>query len=157
MLPIATSTCRLLHRGTGRTAFVVRAEAFLKSTPISFDGDKYILFTASRAAVVSVSPETARLWIDLGTSCVCSWGPASSHLDDTFDWASFLPELGAPLPFVLMTTWHDQESLEDALRFAFYSAVAPNGPLAEFASVVVLVDSVDLQMECEQWVRTNTE
>ena len=88
---------------------------------------------------------------------MCAWGPASSGLDDLFDYATFLPELGTPLAFTLMTTWHDKESLEEALWFAFYNATAPDDLEEELESIVILADSPTLAERCNTWVRENSE
>lgn len=74
-----------------------------------------------------------------------------------FDYATFLPELGEPLSFTLMTTWHDDETLEDALRFAFYDASAPDDLEEELEAIVILVDSSALAKRCDTWVREYSE
>jgi hypothetical protein len=146
-----------VHRPTGRSALVVCEEDFLRSKPTSVDGQKYILFTASEKQVLSTEVTEARSWIEAGTGYMCAWGPASSELDDLFDYATFLPELGTRLPFTLMTTWHDKGTLEEALWFAFYCATAPDDLKEELRSVVMLVDSSDLAERCSTWVLENTE
>lgn len=88
---------------------------------------------------------------------MCAWGPASSGLDDLFDYATFLPELGEPLPFTLMTTWHDDESLEEALWYAFHCATAPDDLKEQLESVVILVDSTSLAARCITWIQRNSE
>jgi hypothetical protein len=74
-------------------------------------------------------------------------------LDDTFDYAGFLPELGPPLPFTLMTTWHDSEPLEETLEFAFCAAHPPDDLAASLDSVVVVVDSDELEERCRRWLQ----
>jgi hypothetical protein len=147
----------LVHRPTGRKAFMVCAENLLTSTPVFIDKTKYVLFIASEKVVLLSEVEEARRWIDAGVGYMCAWGPASSGLDDLFDYATFLPELGEPLSFTLMTTWHDDETLEDALRFAFYDASAPDDLEEELETIVVLVDSSAFAKRCETWVRENSE
>ena len=147
----------LVHRPTGRAAFIVYAENLLASDPTSFDKQKYVLFIASEKSVLLSEVREARRWVEAGVGYMCAWGPASSELDDLFDYATFLPELGTPLPFTLMTTWHDKEELEEALWFAFYSATAPNDLEAELKSVVILVDSPALAERCGTWVLENLQ
>jgi hypothetical protein len=146
----------LVHRPTGRTARLVFAENLLASSPVSIDGKKYILFASEKAAASSDIGQ-ARRWIDAGVGYMCAWGPASSELDDLFDYATFLPELGTPVAFTLMTTWHDDEPLERALWFAFYSANAPDDLTEDLESIVILVDSPTLAQRCRSWVQENAE
>jgi len=147
----------LVHRPTGRSAFIIRAENLLASNPLSIETKKYVLFIASEKAVFSCEVREARQWVDAGVGYMCAWGPASTELDDLFDYASFLPELGTPLAFTLMTTWHDKETLEEALWFAFYNAIAPDDLEQELESVVILADSSALAERCSTWVLENTE
>ncbi len=68
--------------------------------------------------------DNASLLIERGASYVCCWGPGAERLEDAFDEAGVLRELKAnslPTDDVLMTTSHDQESLEEALWFAAWS------------------------------------
>jgi hypothetical protein len=147
----------LLHRPTGRSAFIVCAENLLASNPVSIDKAPYILFIASEKLVLSVEVREARRWVDAGVAYMCAWGPASSELDDLFDYATFLPEVGTPLTFTLMTTWHNKEPLEEALWFAFYNATAPDELEEELESVVILADSPALAERCRTWVLENSE
>lgn len=147
----------LVHRPTGRSAFIVCAERLLASKPVSIDQTRYVLFIASEMSVMSAEVIEARRWVDAGAAYMCAWGPASSELDDLFDYATFLPEAGTPLPFTLMTTWHDNEPLEKALWFAFYNATIPDELEVEIESVVILTDSPALAERCKTWVLENFE
>lgn len=150
------SSIPLVHRPTGRPASIVCAEDLLASKPACI-GAKYVLFVASERVDVSAEVAQARSWVDAGAAYMCAWGPASSELDDVFDYAAFLPEVGEPLAFALLTTWHDKEALEDALWFAFYNATAPDDLKDELESVVVLTDSLALAERCAMWIRDNSE
>lgn len=146
----------LIHRPTGRAALIVFAENLLASDPVFIDKKKYILFIASEKPVLSSELEEARRWVDAGVGYMCAWGPASSGLDDLFDFAQFMPELGTPVPFLLLTTWHDKETLEEALYFAFYDAHPADDLHEVLDSIVMLVDSSDLAERCVAWVRENS-
>ena len=147
----------LVHRPTGRSAVIVCEENFLASTAVSIDKKPYIFFIASEKLALSVAVSEARRWVDAGVAYMCAWGPASSELDDLFDYATFLPEVGTPLTFTLMTTWHDKEPLEEALWFAFYNATAPDELEEELESVVILADSPALAERCRTWVLEDSE
>lgn len=147
---------RLIHEPTGRNVTVVRSPDFATAKPAELEGRKYVLFIASHRAATFSTPELARQWINAGAAYVCAWGPASGHVEEDFDYASFLPELGTPLPSTLMTTSHHDESMSDALWFAFYNTPFASDDQA-LDNVVILVDSPELEQECLTWVRSNTE
>jgi hypothetical protein len=147
----------LKHQGTGRRASVIKVERFEGSEPLSVASGRYVLLIASERPSSGCTAELARSWIDAGASYVCAWGSASDDIEEAFDYASFLPELGQPLPFTLMTTSHKDEPLEAALWFAFYNAAAPDNRSRELDTVVVIVDSFDLELRCTSWIRKNEE
>jgi hypothetical protein len=147
----------LKHPGTGRFASVLRVGRLGAAKPVSIGAQKYVLVVASESAAIQFAEEQARAWVEAGAAYVCAWGPASSVVEETFDHASFLPELGEPLPFTLMTTSHEKEPLEEALWFAFYTATPPEDLPHELNTVVVVVDSAALEERCVSWVQENTE
>ena len=131
----------LKHPGTGRLAAVVRANRFWELAPIIVAPGRYVLVIASEQAAQLSSVATARRWVNSGASYICSWGKNSAEIEQIFDYAAFLPELGEPLPFTLMTTSHTEEPWEEALWFAFYNGKAPDEPEDGACPVVVVVDS----------------
>ena len=110
-----------------------------------------------RANRTTFAVETARAWVNAGVCYVCAWGPNSPEIEDTFDYASFLPELGGPLSFTLMTTCHTDEPLEEALWFAFYNGKSPEEPEDGMCPVVVVADSAKLAAMCVAWIEDNIE
>jgi hypothetical protein len=84
-------------------------------------------------------------------------GPDSAEVEETFDYASFLPECGEPLPFTLMTTSHRDKTPEKALWFAFYNATPPDDLKHKLNSIVIIVDSDALLTSCTAWARENSE
>jgi hypothetical protein len=73
-----------------------------------------------------------------GCVYVCAWGPGSELVHDTFDATSNETEyLTGP---VVMTTWHEDESLEQALTFLMRDALPSDAWIASCrASVVVVI------------------
>ena len=59
----------------------------------------------------------ARDLLEQGCVHMCSWGPDASRIHDMFDWLAVEAELaGRPyVEDVLMTTWHERDSLDDVL------------------------------------------
>jgi hypothetical protein len=66
------------------------------ASPISIAAGKYVVVIASERQKVPFGSKAARAWIDAGASYICSWGPDSANVEEAFDDASFLPELGEP-------------------------------------------------------------
>jgi hypothetical protein len=147
----------LIHTGSGRPAHLVRAESLTKAEPVGLKGQKYVLVTVSERADAIMSVEQARRWLEAGAAYVCSWGPGSSAMEESFDYASFLPKLGVPFPYTVMTTSHPKETMEEALWFAFWNARPPDDQPDPISSVMVLLDSASLETRCTEWIKTNRE
>ncbi len=145
---------RLRHPGSGREALLVCTPDWLDSEPVSLAGERYVLFAGS-ARSTATSHETARCWIDAGASYLCAWGTSADDVEEAFDHASFLDDLGPPLGFTLMTTSHARCPLEEALWFAFYNALQPGELSTPLNAVVIVIDEPALARACEQWVSGN--
>lgn len=143
----------LRHAETRRSAAVLRVDSFWETAPVSITDGRYVLVVASERLAALSSTETARAWVEAGASYICAWGPDSREVEDTFDYASFLPEFGDPLSFTLMTTSHPDEALDEALWFAFHNATAPDDLGETLNSVVIVVDSDSLASRCLAWVQ----
>ncbi len=157
MHPSRSSGQVLTHIGSGRQVLVSRAEALANAEPIVLNGEKYVLFTASEQVDATMSVRQARRWLEAGAAYICSWGPRAPETEESFDYASFMPELGEPFPYTVMTTSHADETLEEALWFAFWNARPPDDQPDPISSVVVLVDSAELEVRCAEWIKTNRE
>lgn len=147
----------LKHPGTGRLATVLRIQNLESASPFSVSAGKFILVIASERQILPLGVNTARAWIDAGASYICAWGPGSADVEETFDYASFLPECGDPLPFTLMTTSHRDKTPDEALWFAFYNARSPDDLKHDLNAVVIVVDSDALWSTCTAWVKENNE
>jgi hypothetical protein len=157
MQPPHTIEATLRHPGTGRFASVIQAEDLWSCIPVSVPQGSYVLFMASDRQTQLSRVDAARAWVEAGAVYVCAWGPKSPDTEETFDYAAFLPELGEPLAFTLMTTSHSKEPLEDALWFAFYNGKAPDEVDDGTCPVIVVVDSKALEEQATAWVQGNTE
>ncbi len=71
-------------------------------------------------------------WIvDCGCLYMMAWGQNCSAWDDSVDWANIEKSGFEDVPehqFV-MTTWHDNDSLDEVFRFSKIDAEHPDGPL----------------------------
>ena len=64
----------------------------------------------------------ARALFARGVAYVCAWGPGCERVHDIFDEVELELEGQRPPESVVMTTWHNDESLEEALWFFVYSS-----------------------------------
>ncbi len=84
------------------------------------------LFIAADASKISNERirAVAKLLIGRGLAYLCTWGPDCERVHDSFDFADleFDPQ---GTRAVIMTTWHDDESLSEAIWF-FVSAAFPD-------------------------------
>lgn len=120
-------------------------------------GKRFVLVIGSESRRASISCHRARRWIDAGASYVCAWGPSANAIEESFDYASFMPEYGEPLPFTFMTTSHEEGSLEQALWFAFWCSAPPEDLNDELSSVLVVVDTPALRDKSKSWISANTQ
>nr|WP_297526109.1 hypothetical protein [uncultured Roseateles sp.] len=101
-----------------------------------------------RAVIVADLPVTAAQqnrisdWL-VGGGCLyaMAWGVAASSWDDAIDWASIARSDGADVPesSLVMTTWHDGETLSEVFDFAIRCASHPTEALDELIVVHVAI------------------
>lgn len=81
----------------------------------------------------------ARQLVEQGAGFVCAWGPDCERVHDAFDAASpYAPGDDG----VLMTTWHEKDTLEDALHFLVWAA-EPDGRFARACDTWIAVSVAD--------------
>ena len=116
---------------------VLGRDLFLRSIPTPQDMPRrpsvttakfacLIAWDARSARVEEVSA-IARQLLDAGAVYVCAWGPGCERVHDIFD-----EERDGPNPLisadpVVMTTWHEDESLAEALGFVLAAAIPDDG------------------------------
>ena len=114
--------------GTGihdqRAWYVADATDLRAAVAFTSPSPHFVLLLAAdtRAATGPDLVDVASTFVRLGASYVCCWGPGAERLESCFDEAGFLLD---PEPSdsgdVLMTTSHENESLEEAAWFAAWS------------------------------------
>ncbi len=77
-----------------------------------------IAWDSERADVETIS-RFAESLIREGAAYFCTWGPGCERVHDIIDEIDSYPfnDLGSPESSVIMTTWHAEDSLEEALYF----------------------------------------
>ena len=86
--------------------------------------------------------EVSRWLVDAGCLYMMAWGPNCTRWDDSVDYAQIAkyPD-GAPDPDFVMTTWHEDETLEEVFWFAGFCASDQYGLIKH--SLIVHVGTVD--------------
>jgi hypothetical protein len=140
------------HTPTGRTALLVQSNDIAAAVSRAASNDKFILLALSDGQLRGLTTKQARTCIEQGVSYICAWGQDCEDLEETFDYAAFLPELGPELPFTLMTTAHRDQPLEEALEFAFRLAQPPDDLPFPLNRVVLVADTDELLTRCTEWL-----
>jgi hypothetical protein len=76
----------------------------------------FLAWDASSVATEEISC-LATLLHNRGLAYLCAFGPGCERVHDTFDEVELELDSARPSQSVIMTTWHKDESLEDALWF----------------------------------------
>lgn len=110
---------------------------------LEFPSEKFILFLAADFA--SIDPqliaEIGKGLIAKGLVYVCTWGPDCEKAHDAFDHGTYKFEEETGTDFHLMTSWHENESLDGALWYGVFSAFAPDEFLTETAIFCVTISN----------------
>ncbi len=96
---------------------------------IVWDGTDVSLDTISRLA---------RRLIDAGAVYFCTWGPDCERIHDLIDEVAVTDTLISDTNATLMTTWHHDESLAEAIWYALYCALPNDLHPDECRSVIAL-------------------
>ena len=147
----------LTHTPSGRSALLVQSTDIVAAVGGVASNDKFVLVALSDGQLRGLTEKQARACIDQGACYICAWGRNCEEMEETFDYAAFLPELGGDLPFTLMTTSHRDDTLEDALEFAFRWAQPPDDLPFPLNRVVVVADTNGLLERCAQWIATENK
>jgi hypothetical protein len=96
---------------------------FTASFPIA--GQHFVLFLAwdARAASDDQIRGLAQTLLSRGLAYLVAWGPDCSRVHDIFDFVFVEEHLDRHPESVVMTTWHDDESLASALWFFLFNTV----------------------------------
>jgi len=116
----------------------------------------FVLLLAANTTPLS-GPElvdAARRILEAGASYVCCWGPGCERLHDCFDEARFGfddPDAGDD---VIMTTWHEDESLEEAIWFAINTAFpTPKYEVTTRIVAVLTIANASWSLRAEEYLR----
>jgi hypothetical protein len=147
-----------IDANSGREAYLVSPTS--ASLAVDFDfvaGRPFVCLLAIDAREVhkfDIALLCAQL-LNAGCAYFCAWGPDCERVHDLMD----EEVLGSNPPSTdqggVMTTWHADETLEDALDFLFHSAnpdaeIAPSGCSV---ALIVTINSLALALQVEDYFR----
>jgi len=79
----------------------------------------------------------AETFLGKGIKYFCAWGPDCQRAHDVFDEVIYQNNIDE----LIMTTWHDKESLEDTLWFALYLANVAKEYSDDCCTIIVTVNN----------------
>ena len=80
---------------------------------------------------------------------MCVWGPNCERVHDIFDEVHVGDGTTEP-SFTFMSTWHDDEPLEEAVWFFLQSAFPPDGEIASTSYLAITVGNPDWAATVDQ-------
>jgi hypothetical protein len=97
--------------------------------------------------------------VDRGLAYFCAWGNKCSEMHDAVDLCAAKREQAfGPADYLLMTTWHDDEPLEEALWFFEMCAIpSEDHVLADLERFAVAVGNSDWAVEMERMLAQSKE
>jgi hypothetical protein len=132
----------------GKSFAVIQLPEFKWPTSVELSGSRFRLFVAADISNVSTDlvSQFAAAALHRGMVYFCAWGRDCERFHDIVD--EVIAEdglgerrfVGPTANDVVMTTWHDHESLEDALEFFINSALPTQGfaPDSSFLLVICI-------------------
>ena len=123
----------------------------LESFPseLNLPSPHFVMLLACDARKVedSVITDFADSMIDRGIAYLCGWGADCERVHDLFDLAFVMREIedGQQYPHI-MTTWHNDESLDEALWFMLNSAY-PDDALADTCGIDLAVSVANAEWD----------
>jgi hypothetical protein len=84
----------------------------------------FVLFVAADVREIDddVLDAFARKLLTQGAACVCAWGFGCERTHDRFDWVEIDRNPGFDDEDVILTSVHEDESLDEALWYALFTA-----------------------------------
>ncbi len=115
--------------------------------PVPLPSNHFVAFLAADATGVetAVLVEFVRKLLNAGCVYFCVWGPGCERLHDIFDEVCFEVEP------VIMTTWHSDESLDEALWFFVWNAHPDDGYVETTKSALAIsVSRIDWETQIKR-------
>ncbi len=84
--------------------------------------------------------EVAKTLIDHGLSYICTWGPGCDYAYGAFDRANVIWEEDPGKDFHVMSTSHEDETLDEALWFCIFNAAVDDKLWDECSTIAVAIN-----------------
>ncbi|MGY8653016.1 MAG: DUF7684 family protein [Verrucomicrobiia bacterium] len=123
--------------------------ADILSLPIPSKYFTVLLCADFRAESTEQLSAVTEFLIERGNVWFCSWGEDCERAHDICDWQYVEMEMEDRTKVMVMTTWHSDESLEEALRFALFVATAEDPCWDDCSTVVVSVGNATWRAEID--------
>ena len=130
--------------GTGAVLSSARVATFAEiPATLPESGAPVVLFIAADSVTASATELSvvARAILEHDVRYLCCWGPGCERLHDIFDNAEVQRLLERAPERTLMTTWHADDSLPEALWFAVHAALPADWPAERRVLAVTVADS----------------
>ena len=86
--------------------------------------------------------DVAKRLIDKGLAYICTWGPGCEMAHGVFDLANVVWEKEKGKEYHVMSTWHHDEPLEEALWFCIFNATVDDEYWENCSTIIVAVNEV---------------
>jgi hypothetical protein len=133
---------RIGHDPTwGRDLYMVEAaSAGTVPADLSLSSPRFVCLIAwdARSATVEEIALLAQRLLGAGAVYICAWGPDSRRVHDICDEEAVGPNPSPSVDRVVMTTWHSEEPLTEALLFVLISAW-PDAPYEEGCAATLAI------------------
>ena len=109
-----------------RELYLMSVDSFSEIFPLPVREKSHfglLLAMDGRKDIVGDLGEVPERLINEGLAYLCVWGPDCSRIHDIFDEVNVHIEVKTGKEFPIMTTWHEKESLDEALWFILYCAI----------------------------------
>jgi len=90
--------------------------------------------------------------IEKGNLYFCAWGPGCERAHDIYDETLVERELNGGKELLVMTTWHDDEPLEEALWFMLFCAMVEDEKWDNCSSIIITVGNNQWRQKVESYV-----
>jgi hypothetical protein len=86
-----------------------------------------VIVLADHAVTPEWQDKVSNHLVDAGCLYMMAWGVDCSAWDDAFDWANIMKFIGEEIPEdkFLITTWHDDETVDEVFYFCKFIAKHP--------------------------------
>jgi hypothetical protein len=119
---------------------------------LSYPSNHFVLLLAADYDNVPSEEITkiAKQLIDKGLAYICTWGPSCEKAHDAFDLANVLWEEKKGKELHVMSTWHSEEPIEEAIWFALFCAFVDEEICEQTSTIFVNIENPQWQKIIER-------